>query len=222
MLGARRQGQALMIGVHDTGPGIAPEQQAVVFEEFHRIDRSNGQGLGLGLTIAHRIADLLHAPLHLRSVPGHGSAFSISVQRAAPPVTPRSPPPTGGSSALKGIRVLVVDNDPDALEAMRQLLHSWGCDVIAAGNADDIGPSAHEAALWLFDYHLDDGDTGVALWKRLVGMHGPRPTVILSADTGSDTREAVRGVGLSLLNKPFKPLALRWAINHLLATTATP
>lgn len=222
LLGVRRQGQALLIGVHDTGPGIAPEQQAVVFEEFHRVDRSNGQGLGLGLTIAHRIADLLHAPLHLRSVPEHGSAFSISVQRAAPPTTPRSSPPAAGSSALKGVRVLVVDNDPDALEAMRQLLLSWGCDVIAAGQADDIGPSAHEAALWLFDYHLDDGDTGVALWKRLVGMHGPRPTVILSADAGNDTREAVRGVGLSLLNKPFKPLALRWAINHLLAASTTP
>ncbi|WP_459001066.1 hybrid sensor histidine kinase/response regulator [Stenotrophomonas sp. PSU_St103] len=222
LLGVRRQGQALLIGVHDTGPGIAPEQQAVVFEEFHRVDRSNGQGLGLGLTIAHRIADLLHAPLHLRSVPEHGSAFSISVQRAAPPATPRSSPPAAGSSALKGVRVLVVDNDPDALEAMRQLLLSWGCDVIAAGQADDIGPSAHEAALWLFDYHLDDGDTGVALWKRLVGMHGPRPTVILSADAGSETREAVRGVGLSLLNKPFKPLALRWAINHLLAASTTP
>ncbi|WP_336683614.1 hybrid sensor histidine kinase/response regulator [Stenotrophomonas maltophilia] len=222
LLGVRRQGQALLIGVHDTGPGIAPEQQAVVFEEFHRVDRSNGQGLGLGLTIAHRIADLLHAPLHLRSVPEHGSAFSISVQRATPPATPRSSPPAAGSSALKGVRVLVVDNDPDALEAMRQLLLSWGCDVIAAGQADDIGPSAHEAALWLFDYHLDDGDTGVALWKRLVGMHGPRPTVILSADAGSDTREAVRGVGLSLLNKPFKPLALRWAINHLLTASTTP
>ncbi|MGY6085531.1 hybrid sensor histidine kinase/response regulator [Stenotrophomonas sp. SM006] len=222
LLGVRRQGQALLIGVHDTGPGIAPEQQAVVFEEFHRVDRSNGQGLGLGLTIAHRIADLLHAPLHLRSVPEHGSAFSISVQRAAPPATPRSSPPAAGSSALKGVRVLVVDNDPDALEAMRQLLLSWGCDVIAAGQADDIGPSAHEAALWLFDYHLDDGDTGVALWKRLVGMHGSRPTVILSADAGSETREAVRGVGLSLLNKPFKPLALRWAINHLLTASTTP
>lgn len=122
LLGVRRRGQALMIGVHDTGPGIAQEQQAVVFEEFHRVDRSNGQGLGLGLTIAHRIADLLHAPLHLRSVPGHGSAFSISVQRAAPPVTLRSSAPTGGSNALKGIRILAVDNDPDALEAMRQLL----------------------------------------------------------------------------------------------------
>ncbi|MBH1651077.1 PAS-domain containing protein [Stenotrophomonas maltophilia] len=220
LMGVRRQGQALLIGVHDTGPGIAPEQQAVVFEEFHRVDRSNGQGLGLGLTIAHRIADLLHAPLHLRSVPEHGSAFSISVQRAAPPATPRSSPPAAGSSALKGVRVLVVDNDPDALEAMRQLLLSWGCDVIAADQADDIGPSAHEAALWLFDYHLDDGDTGVALWKRLMSMNGARPTVILSADTGSGTREAVRTAGLSLLSKPFKPLALRWAINHLLANGA--
>ena len=221
LLGVRRQGQALLIGVHDSGPGIAPEQQTVVFEEFHRVDRSNGQGLGLGLTIAHRIAGLLHAPLQLHSVPEHGSAFSISVQRAPPPAVPRSSPPAG-TSTIKGLRMLVVDNDTEALEAMRQMLLAWGCDVIAVRGGAEVGASAHSAALWLFDYHLDDGDTGVALWQRLVAEHGPRPTVILSADTGSDTREAVRGVGLSLLNKPFKPLALRWAINHLLAATTTP
>jgi len=117
--------------------------------------------------------------------------------------------------------VLVVDNDAEALEAMRLMLLAWGCDVIAARDVAALGASAHEAALWLFDYHLDEGDTGVALWKRLVAVHGARPTVILSADTGNDTREAVRSVGLSLLNKPFKPLALRWAINHLLATAST-
>lgn len=126
--------------------------------------------------------------------------------------------PAPGTSTIKGIRVLVVDNDPDALEAMRQMLLAWGCEVVAVRDASAVGTGAHEAALWLFDYHLDDGDTGVALWTRLAAAHGPRPTVILSADTGSDTRDAVREVGLSLLNKPFKPLALRWAINHLLAT----
>ena len=76
------------------------------------------------------------------------------------------------------------------------------------------------ADLWLFDYHLDDGDTGVELFTRLAAAHGPRPTVILSADTGAETREAVRGAGLSLLSKPFRPLALRWAINHLQASPA--
>ncbi|MEG0182572.1 MAG: PAS-domain containing protein, partial [Stenotrophomonas sp.] len=226
LLGVRRHDDLLSIGVHDSGPGIAPEQQAVVFEEFHRGDRSNGQGLGLGLSIASGIAGLLHAPLELRSAPGQGAAFSIAVARAAPPASPHAGPGTGSTSTstIKGIRVLVVDNDADALEAMRLMLVSWGCDVIAVRDIGALDSSAQQAALWLFDYHLDDGDTGVALWKRLVAAHGARPTVILSADTGSDTREAVRRVGLSLLNKPFKPLALRWAINHLLATpdTATP
>lgn len=224
LLGVRRQGQRLSIGVHDTGPGITVEQQAVVFEEFHRLDRSNGQGVGLGLTIAHRIAGLLHAPLQLRSVPSRGSTFSISVASAIPPSLPLAAPAASANSTLKGIRVLVVDNDAEALDALRQLLLSWGCEVIAVRAADAIGASAQAAALWLFDYHLDDGDTGVALWMRLATLHGPRPTVILSADTGSATREAVRAAGLSLLSKPFKPLALRWAINHLLATplAATP
>ncbi|MCD9087741.1 PAS-domain containing protein [Stenotrophomonas sp. SY1] len=217
LLGVRRQGDTLSIGVHDSGPGIAPEQQTVVFEEFQRGDRSNGQGLGLGLAIAHRIAGLLHAPLSLHSVIGHGSAFAIAVSRAYP-VQPSRSEPQATTSTIKGTRVLVIDNDPDALEAMRQMLLAWGCEVTAVPNGDAVEASARDADLWLFDYHLDDGDTGVQLWTRLAAAHGQRPTVILSADTGSQTREAVREAGLSLLNKPFKPLALRWAINHLLAT----
>ncbi|WP_294990861.1 PAS-domain containing protein [uncultured Stenotrophomonas sp.] len=222
VLGVRRHGASRSIGVYDTGPGIAPAQQAVVFEEFHRGDRSNGQGLGLGLAIAQRIGELLHAPLHLHSVPERGSVFSIRVAGATPPAALQVVSAGSSGSTLKGIHVLVVDNDPEALQAMRQLLLSWGCEVTAAGNAAAIGPAAQDAALWLFDYHLDDGDTGVGLWQRLAARHGARPTVILSADTGSRTREAVRDAGLSLLNKPFKPLALRWAINHLLAAAGAP
>ena len=218
LLGVRRQGDTLSIVVHDSGPGIAREQQTLVFEEFQRGDRSNGQGLGLGLAIARRIADLLHAPLSLHSVIDHGSAFSIAVARAQPAPSSQNAAPAGSNSTIKGTRVLVVDNDPDALEAMRQMLLAWGCEVVALNDGNAGEASARDADLWLFDYHLDDGDTGVQLWQRLVAMHGQRPTVILSADTGSQTREAVREVGLSLLSKPFKPLALRWAINHLLAT----
>lgn len=221
LLGVRRQRERLSIGVHDSGAGIAAEQQAVVFEEFHRVDRSNGQGLGLGLTIARGIADLLDAPLQVRSAPGRGSAFSISVARATPPAMPSAVPAAIGNSTLKGVHVLMVDNDEEALQALRQLLLSWGCEVTAVTDVAAIGYSAQQAVLWLFDYHLDDGDTGVALWKRQAALYGPRPTVILSADTGSATRDAVRAAGLSLLSKPFKPLALRWAINHLLATAST-
>ncbi len=218
LLGIRRRGDTLSIAVHDSGPGIAREQQTLVFEEFQRGDRSNGQGLGLGLAIAHRIAGLLHVPLALHSVIDHGSAFSIAVARAQPAPSSLNEKHPSGNSAIKGTRVLVVDNDPDALEAMRQMLLAWGCEVTALRDGDSCDAPARDADLWLFDYHLDDGDTGARLWKRLAAAHGQRPTVILSADTGIDTREAVREVGLSLLSKPFKPLALRWAINHLLAT----
>lgn len=187
LLGVRRQRERLSIGVHDSGAGIAAEQQAVVFEEFHRVDRSNGQGLGLGLTIARGIADLLDAPLQVRSAPGRGSAFSISVARATPPAMPSAVPAAIGNSTLKGVHVLMVDNDEEALQALRQLLLSWGCEVTAVTDVAAIGSSAQQAVLWLFDYHLDDGDTGVALWKRQAALYGPRPTVILSADTGSAT-----------------------------------
>src|SRR3546814_9429723 len=67
LLGVRRAGDALRIEVHDTGPGIEPAQQAAIFEEFRRGDGAAGQGLGLGLAIADRIAQLLQAPLTLRS-----------------------------------------------------------------------------------------------------------------------------------------------------------
>src|SRR5690606_36035711 len=83
LLGLRRRGSQLSIVVLDTGPGIAESDQQLIFEEFRRLDRG-GQGLGLGLAIAERIARLLDHPLHLRSAMGRGTAFRIDVPRASP------------------------------------------------------------------------------------------------------------------------------------------
>ncbi len=217
LLGVRRDGRHLRIEVHDTGPGIAPEQQAVIFEEFRRGDDAVGQGLGLGLSIADRIAQLLQAPIGLRSTLGRGTLFSVTLPavvgaRATPiPVTARR--------GVDGTRVLLVDNDPQALQALARVLESWGCEVVTA--RDDA--SAHAAltgtgaTLWLFDYHLDQGDTGVALALRLGEKFGARPTMILSADTGEEVRRAVHEAGLPLLGKPIKPLALKSVLDRLLA-----
>jgi DNA-binding response OmpR family regulator len=73
------------------------------------------------------------------------------------------------------------------------------------------------AALWLFDYHLDEGDTGVRLAGRLADAFGARPTLILSADRGEEVRRAVHEAGLSLLAKPVKPLALKSMLDRALA-----
>lgn len=220
LLGLRRAGTRLRIEVHDTGPGIAPEQQRAIFEEFRRGDDAAGPGLGLGLAIAERMAQLLDAPLDLRSRLGRGTVFAITLPLAA--ARRREEPAAAGKPRLGGTHVLVVDNEAPALEALRSLLLGWGCSVAAAadGPAAARALDAQAADLWLFDYHLDDDDTGVALHERLSASHGARPAVIMSADAGESVRKAVYEAGLPLLIKPLKPLALKSVLDRLLAARA--
>src|SRR5690606_32867381 len=120
-----------------------------------------GQGLGLGLAIAERIARLLGHPLQLRSQLGRGTCFAIGVplaeaQALAAPVA-TSAPRTPRS------RVLVVDNDPAVLKGMQALLEGWRCEVLAAGSPAEaeLAAAAARPDLLLLDYHLDGSDTGL-------------------------------------------------------------
>lgn len=215
LLGVRRVGERVRIEVHDTGPGIDAAQQAVIFEEFRRGDGAAGQGLGLGLAIADRIAQLLHAPIALRSRAGRGTVFSIAVPRAHGGHTAQPPARVG----LRDARVLVVDNDPAALAALAQLLRGWGCsvDAVRDGAAAADALVRAPADLWVFDYHLDDGDTGIALQARLAARFGARPTLIVSADDTGAVRSDALATGLSLLPKPLRPLALKSVLDRMRA-----
>jgi signal transduction histidine kinase len=220
LLGVRRVGDSLRVEVHDTGAGIAPEQQKAIFEEFRRGDGASGQGLGLGLAIADRIAQLLDAPLTLHSRVDVGTVFALTLPRSSTPAATTSS--ASSRSGLAGTRVLVVDNEAPARTGLRQLLEGMGCLVhdAADGTGADAAMRASPAELWLFDYHLDAGDTGVAVYERLSASHGARPAVILSADAGPQVRTAVHEAGLPLLMKPLKPLALKSVLDRLLTARA--
>ncbi|MEJ1963356.1 MAG: HAMP domain-containing sensor histidine kinase [Gammaproteobacteria bacterium] len=87
VVGCRRHKDALRLSVYDSGIGIDPAQQSLVFEEFYQVDnpeRDRSKGLGLGLAIVQRLARLLDARVTLQSRRGHGSLFAIDLQRAAP------------------------------------------------------------------------------------------------------------------------------------------
>src|SRR5690606_37203420 len=221
LLGVRRVGRDVRIEVHDTGPGIDPAVQASLFEEFRRGDGAAGQGLGLGLASADRLDRPRDGPIWLESRTGAGAVFSLLVPGAAvPSVPPVAALPRRG---LAGTRVLVLDNEPVARAGLRQLLEGMGCIVADAGDGEGARRQllAAPADLWLFDYHLDDGDTGVQVHARLAGEFGARPAVILSADAGSEVRAAVHEAGLPLLMKPLKPLALKSVLDRLSAARGT-
>jgi CheY-like chemotaxis protein/anti-sigma regulatory factor (Ser/Thr protein kinase) len=216
LLGCRRCGSALRIEVWDTGPGIAADEQRLIFEEFRRGSAATDQGLGLGLAIAERLATMLGHALTLRSAPGRGSVFAVSVPHVpaqAQPVSALDSVANGGS----GGTALIVDNEPQALAALRLLLESWGWRVLTARDAAAALTVAAEADVAVLDYHLDGGRTGIELHAGLRDAGIDVPTIILTADRDSALRQKILGAGLLLLYKPLKPLALQQSLRQLRA-----
>jgi signal transduction histidine kinase/Na+/proline symporter len=221
LLGCRRRGGTLRIEVWDTGLGIAEKDRVVIFEEFRRLDRG-GQGLGLGLAIAERIARLLGHPIALRSQPGKGTVFSIDVPRAQP-VAPRAVEPVAAAPSAPRSRVLVVDNDAAVLKAMRSLLEGWQCAVLPARSLDEARAACaggDPPEMLMLDYHLDGGLTGLGLRDQLGAAIRALPCVIITADHDPAIRAEVEAAGCHLLYKPLKPLALKSVMARVLAARA--
>ena len=228
LLGVRRAGRYLRIEVWDTGPGIAPEQQGLIFEEFRRLqaqDIVGERGLGLGLAISERIARLLGHSLSLRSWPGQGSVFALTVPLGAAENLP-APTVAGHEHVVQhpgeqGARVLVLDNEPLALAALTALLQRWGHTVIAASNTETAwqqcqGQPAPD--LMLVDYHLDDGKSGIDAAQSLCAQWQLEvPCAVITADPTRAARDAAAAHGYALLQKPVKPAALRALLQRLLA-----
>ncbi|MCK2085228.1 hybrid sensor histidine kinase/response regulator [Aeromonas sp. 3925] len=224
LLGCRRLGDKVRVEVWDNGPGIPLDKQEAIFDEFSRLDHSRTareQGLGLGLAIARGISQVLGHQLSLRSWPGAGSVFSITLNLATRPVTPSQlAAPVVRDSQLEGIRVLCIDNEEDILIAMASLLGRWGCEVRCAQSleqAEEIIGAGFLPRLVLSDYHLDDGKTGLQALHMIRLAHGNDiGGIIISADRKSELQTQIREHGFGYVSKPVKPLKLRALMNSLL------
>ncbi|MGN6227048.1 MAG: PAS-domain containing protein [Dyella sp.] len=213
LLGVRRRGDALRVEVWDTGPGIAPDERKLIFQEFRRGSAAGGQGLGLGLSIAQRMAALLDHPLGLRSTPGRGSVFHLDVPIAAP--SRALPQLVPAPQSLPAGRAVVVDNEPAALAALSHLLVGWGWEVHAARNLEQALAAPWPADIHLLDFHLDGGRTGLEVLDQLQARHGAVAAVIVTADRDGELRQRLLDRGVGLLYKPLKPLALRQVLQRV-------
>ncbi|MBP2295047.1 PAS domain-containing hybrid sensor histidine kinase/response regulator [Azospirillum rugosum] len=238
LLGARRSGGHVIIQVWDTGVGIAPDRQTLVFGEFQRFADAPGveHGLGLGLSIVQRIGRVLDHPVTLRSTPGRGTLFSVRVPRghAAPAVADaRSAAPSSPALVAERAVVLCIDNDPGILDGMRTLLGGWGCRVrtatglkealAALGERPDlILADVHLGDVHLADVHLGDGrgdasTDGIACVAALRRhLRADVPAALITADRSEAVKARALEAGLPVLTKPIRPAALRTLMRRLL------
>ena len=219
-----RRGNRLRIEVWDTGRGIPVDQQHEVFREFFQLsnpERDRAKGLGLGLAIVDRLAKLLDCPVTLRSTPGKGSVFKISValaqrQRLGAPSPQRAP-----MFAMPRGLILVIDDDPVIQSVMQSLLSSWGHDAIVASSGaemlDRIATRARRPDLIICDYRLRDGENGIGVINRLQSNYSERvPAVLITGDTASDRLQEAQESGLVLLHKPVAEIKLRVTVGNLM------
>ncbi|KQN07081.1 hypothetical protein ASE85_18525 [Sphingobium sp. Leaf26] len=115
----------IRVSVTDTGSGIPADKQALVFEEFRRFD-TRTSGKGLGLAIVKRASDMLGHRVMLDSAPGRGSTFAIELPVGEPVADPDSDPASvGRDRSMRGLNVLVIDNERAVQTGMRTLLGGW-------------------------------------------------------------------------------------------------
>jgi two-component system, chemotaxis family, CheB/CheR fusion protein len=230
LLGCRRHAGKLRIEVWDTGIGIADEELQAIFEEYHQIDnpaRERSRGLGLGLSIVHRLGRLLGHEIEVRSRPGRGSVFSVEVNLApgtATALAVQSPSDTVRATDATTPRtssILLIEDDPDVRELLEVFLRDEGHIVATAPDGPTaltmLEAGAMQPDLILADYNLPNGLNGVQATEKLRGvLHRFIPVIIL---TGDILLGSVRDLALQYcvrLTKPVKLTELVLAIQHLL------
>ena len=220
VLGVKRRGAALWICICDTGIGISASDQQKIFDEFQQGTQADQKGLGIGLAISQRICSLLGHQIGFHSVPGKGSCFYVQVPLVR--ATARTTPQLRASqpSHFGGQRILLMDNEAVLLQAVSQLLQSWQCDVRAVsspGEALNALQQGFKPDLMLFDYHLDQGATGVEVAIQLAEHFDLRaPVVINSADQSGEIRQHALNAGFHFMLKPLKEVPLKRLLQRLL------
>jgi signal transduction histidine kinase/CheY-like chemotaxis protein len=212
-------GGEVRITVWDTGIGIAPEDQARIFEEFQQVgglERQRQEGTGLGLALARRFVELHGGSLGVESTVGQGSRFSFTLPaRITSPVeaVAEVAKPTESGMERDSPIVLVVEDDPQAAELLRLYLEGAGCRVEMAWDGEDgFIKSCHlHPALITLDLLLPKLDG----WDLLVRLKGEPTTREIPVVIVSIKEERGKGFALGASDYLVKPVSREELVNAL-------
>jgi CheY-like chemotaxis protein len=212
--------------VRDTGIGVAPADQAQLFDAFHQADSATNRrhgGTGLGLAITRCFAELMGGAVGLDSTPGRGSLFwfTARLQRVAAPADPQPAHPQPGAAAQRlrrdfaGRRVLLAEDNPVNQEVMLSLLEGFGLVAEVAHDGLEAVAQAWQGGfdLVLMDMQMPHLD-GIGATQRIRQLPGLArlPVIALTANAFTDDRAACLAAGMDdFIAKPVEvdPLAER-------------
>jgi CheY-like chemotaxis protein len=211
----------LNVTVRDTGCGIPPDIQEVIFDSFQQADNSSTReygGAGLGLAICKRLSVLMQGEIQLESRVGEGSVFTVRlpVSEVGPersPAMPREHVPAAIKKA-RSCRILLVEDDPVSMELACRVLgrggHTLNCVTNGELALDACGKETFD--LVLMDLKLPVMD-GLEAARRLRQSGFSAPIIALTACAFDDDRQACMDVGMDAwMTKPVTPEALEQAI----------
>ena len=213
-------GDRLRFEVRDTGIGIAPQQQARIFEAFAQADSSTTRqygGSGLGLSIAGRLVALMGGELTVSSQPGCGSTFAFTLPlRPAPRAEP----------APTARRVLVAEDNAINQRLIREILQSLGHEVVVVESGRDVLTELERQPfdVVFMDVHMPhlDGLQTTGLIRAREASAGPRlPIVALTAHAMTGYRDTCLAAGMSdYVSKPFRIRDIKDVLERVLAPRA--
>jgi PAS domain S-box-containing protein len=211
--------------VRDSGIGIPPEKQRVIFEPFTQGDGSTTRkygGTGLGLSISDKLVQLMGGRLWVESAPGRGSTFHFTVPLRP---APGAAPPPAPRRELDQRRALIVDDSAAEGAILAEILEEWGAAADAATSGaraaaalEDARAAGSPYELLLIDTMMP-GLSGIAFAERVL-RSGNVPAVVLMLTTTdrADLRDRCRELRLpSQVVKPVNPAELLPAIRTAFA-----
>lgn len=221
-------GRAL-VQIWDTGCGISEDQLVVIFDEFVQLNnpaRDRRRGLGLGLSIVKRLANMLGHSLEVRSQPGRGSCFGLRAELGADAVPMHYDTLSEALPAahLDGALVLVVDDEIDILAAMEALLSSWGCISILARSPEEaaryVETSLRFPDLIISDHRLANHQTSIDVVEAVSAkIPYPLPAIVISGEATPTLIADIESMGWLFMSKPVNVEHLRAAIARAMEMT---
>jgi signal transduction histidine kinase/DNA-binding response OmpR family regulator/HPt (histidine-containing phosphotransfer) domain-containing protein len=206
----------LEFSVHDTGIGMTAEQQGRLFKSFSQADTSTTRkhgGTGLGLAISKQLVEMMDGEIGVESEPGKGSTFKFTATLQIGTEQENRPHDLGLD--LRGTPVLVVDDNPTALEILQTYLESLSFRVTTVDSGEAalalFEESKEHFALVMMDWFMPgmDGIETAEKIKTAIGLTDPPKIILVSAFAGEDVTAREGGEYLdSVLAKPVNPSLL--------------